>query len=577
MIRFRCDHCNKLLAVPDGKAGAAGTCPSCKGTFRVPAGPLAEEPAQQPKPSRPKPPPLQTVPGEDDEAAAPEPGAGGGTAFQFSRSGLRRALLWFLCFQLVSLAVGVGCLIAFVFVLVHEPVSFKMILALVMGGGVAFVGLGYFFVALPNYRLFFFSTIPSSDHYLVMRDRLQRFSCGGELVEEVPFANILEVRLITRRNEENPEVTARILGIDLRNLDSRATTLDPQFCRWSQKTQDYDLALIEDFFEVPVKQVYRKIKKRWELWQQTHPRETDEAEEAPARRRKRLSWYQQPLTYVFGVLGLVGLGGLIWLLAFLLGRRDGGQPPVAGLEPGPRPGPEPVVKLPLEQKGVPEASGPRSLPGLLAYWPLDEAQGKAVADASGKGSQGRIEGGAWVPGVKGSALRLDGKRDFVDLGTEPRLNFGPGTPFTVAGWVATESQDGVISSFRRRGMLFPIIELSVRKGSLFGWVRDDTSGFGGAKATGGPVNDGKWHHVALLRQADGTIELFLDGVSQGRDQGKSSGGPITTDLRGLGCDRLLRDVGKKAPGYLAASFDEFCVYDRPLAAAEVTALATRKQ
>jgi len=45
-----------------------------------------------------------------------------------------------------------------------------------------------------------------------------------------------------------------------------------------------------------------------------------------------------------------------------------------------------------------------------------------------------------------------------------------------------------------------------------------------------------------------TIEVFLDGVSQGRDKGEHSGGAITTDLRALGSDRFV--AGKKKGGLL---------------------------
>jgi hypothetical protein len=331
----------------------------------------------------------------------------------------------------------------------------------------------------------------------------------------------------------------------------------------------HDLVMIDDFFDVPLKSVYRKIKKRWEEWQETHPAPAKEVRPV-SRPRKLLAWYQKPLTYVFAGLGLMGLIGVVLLVCLVSllghGKKDDkvAAPPEA----------EEARPTPHENKSV-ERFGPKSQSGLLAYWPLDEGQGKAVNDASGNGSLGRIHGGEWLPGVQGSAVRLSGKGDFVDLGSERRLDFGPAAPFTLVGWVAARS-NGVICSFRRQALLFPVIELSIRQGHLFGWVRDDTSGFGGAKVTGALVNDGKWHHVALRRQEDGSLELFLDGASQGSSKGKSSGGPITTDLRTLGCDRLLLSR-EKAPGYLAGDFDEFCVYNRLVAPAEIAALAGRKE
>lgn len=174
--------------------------------------------------------------------------------------------------------------------------------------------------------------------------------------------------------------------------------------------------------------------------------------------------------------------------------------------------------------------------------------------------------------MKGAGVRLDGKAAYVDLGPGgPR--FGGGAPFTISGWVTTDAPDGVICSFRNATSPFPVIELSVRTGRLAGWVRDDAGGQGGAKLLGGRADDGTWHHAALVREADGTIELYLDGVSQGRDKGANSGGPITANVRALGCDRLLLSGGKKSPGFLAGGLDEVRVYDRRLSADEVAALA----
>src|SRR5690348_8083682 len=65
--------------------------------------------------------------------------------------------------------------------------------------------------------------------------------------------------------------------------------------------------------------------------------------------------------------------------------------------------------------------GPRSLPGLVAYWPFDEGRGQEVKDASGNNSPGTVHGGEWTQGVNGSAVQLHGPGNFIDLGTGRKL------------------------------------------------------------------------------------------------------------------------------------------------------------
>jgi hypothetical protein len=541
VIRFQCERCGKVLAVQDSKAGGAGTCPGCKERFRIPKG----------------------------GASSPEDDQDSGEKLAFSQWSLRKSMIWLLVMQLAAFVVMVCSPIGCVLIVLNKPMSFQMVLELATAGFATVAGFGFFFMALPNWRLFLFSTIPSSSHYLVKEDRLVRYSRGNKVVEEVPYANIADVRMLIRRDVENPEITAKVLGIDLISFDDRGTILDRQFCRWSQKVHRHDLVLTQDFFAVPLKTVYRTIKKRVQQWQETHPAS---AKEAPRRgkRSQPSSPYLNPLiTYVVAGVGLAVAFGVACLASFFFARGKEAKVNTAPAESGSGAS---QVAGPIEQ---PRPAGPASPAGAVAYWPLDEAQGTAANDASGNGSVGRIVGGEWVQGVKGSAVRLGGKSDYVDLGSARQLNFGSAAAFTITGWVAARS-NGVLCSFRRQASIFPIIELSVRQGRLAGWVRDDTSGFGGARITGGSVNDGAWHHVALVRQTDGTIELFLDGASQGSSRGKSSGGPITTDLRALGCDRYLMATGK-TPGFLAGDLDDFCVYNRAFTAAEITVLAGRKQ
>jgi hypothetical protein len=72
---------------------------------------------------------------------------------------------------------------------------------------------------------------------------------------------------------------------------------------------------------------------------------------------------------------------------------------------------------------------------LVGFYPLDENTGIAAgstADRSGGGFNGTltaIDATDWIPGIKGSALNLDGAAEYVDVGA------GPGTVRSVTFWV----------------------------------------------------------------------------------------------------------------------------------------------
>ncbi|MBN9522525.1 LamG domain-containing protein [bacterium] len=553
MIRFTCSHCGSVLSVQDSLAGTSGACPRCKGMLRVPdleaAGDGPAAPARPRAAPRPPDYPFREEPEAEGRVSAPDDE----DVIEFSRGRFRRSMIWLLGFQALALLVGVGCLFGCLALPWLEPLSLKMLTAEVFAGGVALVAFCYFYAGVCSWKLFFVSTVPASDYYLLTADRLRRYTRRGDLVEDIPYANVADVRLITRTADDNPDVKVRLLGIDLRDPDHPKTTLDETFFRWSRQMYQHDVVLIEEFFAGSLRGVHKKIRRRWQRWQDTNPPEAA-VRTRRSRRRAAAAWYKSPLPYVLGVLGIAGVVGLVVAASRVGPGHAGGDAPAQAA--GPPPPPAPVATV-----------------GPVAYWPLDEGQGTETADAGGKGIAAHFQGGAgWGSGVKGAGVRLDGKAAYVDLGPiGPR--FAAGAPFTVCGWVTTESPDGVICSFRNQTSPFPVIELSVRTGRLAGWVRDDTSGQGGAKLLGGRADDGKWHHAALAREPDGTVELYLDGVSQGRDKGANSGGPVTTNYRALGCDRFLLMTGKKSPGFLAGGLDEVRVYDRRLPAEEVAALA----
>ena len=211
--------------------------------------------------------------------------------------------------------------------------------------------------------------------------------------------------------------------------------------------------------------------------------------------------------------------------------------------------------------------------GSVGCWNLDETSGLTAADSSGAGNNGTlVNGPTWNPagGKIGGALVFDGTDDYVNLGTNSSLNFESSAPFTIAAWVKTTANYGMIVSFRSSTDGGPVIDLAVgydggadNPGKAMILVRQDGGGGGSyAHVIGGSVNNGQWHHVAVVRGSGSTIELFLDGISQGTASDTQSGGAITTDLRAIGSERRwVNDVyGTAVQRYLAGTIDDVHIY-----------------
>jgi len=77
---------------------------------------------------------------------------------------------------------------------------------------------------------------------------------------------------------------------------------------------------------------------------------------------------------------------------------------------------------------------------LLAYFPFDEGQGTETVDATGNGNDGTFNGDVeWVPGVKGTAVRLDAANERVVLNElDPTA---ANNAMTLAAWINWEGED----------------------------------------------------------------------------------------------------------------------------------------
>ncbi len=282
--------------------------------------------------------------------------------------------------------------------------------------------------------------------------------------------------------------------------------------------------------------------------------QTDEYDDEEVRpRRRRAARKSSPLLWV----GLAVGGGLLVLvaggaIAFVLLSKGGKAQPNAD-----------IVRM----------------PGLLAYWSFDDVAGDAVKDHSPRGNQAKLVGGSLGAGARGQSLLLDDVADhYCDFSTSADFNFAANAEFTFAGWFSTSQPSATLLSLRNsRGLSNPQIDLLVREGKVEVIVSDDNDQAGrNGVVWAKQRNDGQWHHFAFTRRAN-TVELFLDGASQGQNTAAGVGGPITTDLRALGCERLWAQQNDRRWGdpSVRGGIDEVCIFGRALTPAEIKTLMAR--
>ncbi len=136
-------------------------------------------------------------------------------------------------------------------------------------------------------------------------------------------------------------------------------------------------------------------------------------------------------------------------------------------------------------------------------------QGNAL-DGAGT-SNGTIVGNvSYAPGVVGQAFDFDSANSYVALGTGPDI-VGTGA-FTVAVWVNTTST-GTEYIINQRDPINANGEYAVQlnNGQVNFWTNaNNTYGFN--VTTSETVNDGTWHLIVAERLANGTGEIFIDGV-----------------------------------------------------------------
>ncbi len=209
--------------------------------------------------------------------------------------------------------------------------------------------------------------------------------------------------------------------------------------------------------------------------------------------------------------------------------------------------------------------------GNVLYWSFDSSADSAgvAQDQSGNNGNGVISGSpAQVTGKLNQALVFNGVNTSVTMNAFSDEATAFYNSITLAAWINTTNTSRVEA----------IVSKYSAGGSGAGYIfRTDQNGFlemtfGGSDITAYPItaidttkiNDGNWHHVAVVVNIGQNVQFYVDG-------NLSSTAPIKTAGNGDSWSNLVVGVNPwtDAGNYFTGDIDEVRVYNRALSAAEV--------
>ena len=221
---------------------------------------------------------------------------------------------------------------------------------------------------------------------------------------------------------------------------------------------------------------------------------------------------------------------------------------------------------------------------LQLHITFDEGSGDTVSDSSMyKASPGiLVNGPTWDTGYLGSCLNFDGTDDYVHV--EDYQGIGYSNARSVTAWIKTDEDlanaDTNVMTIASWGK--PAIN------SMWAVIIDGSTGqlslsIYGPQIMGGPdLEDGQWHHVAVVLSSDGNninqVKLYVDGVEVATNAASLDAvinTVLTEDVLIGGVDLDPAEGLQSQPLFMFDGLiDDFRIYNTDLSANTIAELAT---
>ncbi|MBS1904243.1 MAG: LamG domain-containing protein [Bacteroidetes bacterium] len=226
-----------------------------------------------------------------------------------------------------------------------------------------------------------------------------------------------------------------------------------------------------------------------------------------------------------------------------------------------------LIGLTSCKDSLPPAADNTASKSMIAWYKLDQN----AADSSGNGHNGTAQGGSYVPdrfGGAQSALSLDGS-SFVSVNDATDLDFDSLASFTVSTWIKTTDTSsnyrGIISKGPVNGQL-PGYAIGMDKnGKVLATVSGDRNPTMRSTTS---VNNGGWHMITLIVEANTLSALFIDGSLE-------ASFPLTTFYPDRNNTAYLF-IGKDrtSSNFFTGVVDDVRIYGKALLPSDVVSLFT---
>jgi hypothetical protein len=227
----------------------------------------------------------------------------------------------------------------------------------------------------------------------------------------------------------------------------------------------------------------------------------------------------------------------------------------------------------------PNANAQDITTGLIGHYQLEDDAGTTVVDSAASNDASEVGTVDYGAGIIGQAITFDLTSEYVQLPNS--FNIPNSGSLTTTAWVRTTDAYGPVLALRNSGNTRPIWGMYIgnngatdNAGHFIPLMRHDGTNTFTEFTSTAAINDGTWHHVALvLDRANDQYVAYVDGTAYTVGYTSNTGTSFNNQLAIGGELRwVLENRHGNDERFLSGDIDDVRIYNRALTSSDISAL-----